>query len=164
MGKDANLPLSKISLRNFKSVRQAEVDLADLTVIVGKNSAGKSTLIQSLLAVSQAARSEHRPGLISLNGQLVRLGSYREFKNLRARSTDPVAISICTRVAWTLELAQILGQSFEDAMNAIDAPTGVDVEVTAELVPFRNDSNESRAELSRLWSRAFPIRAVNVNH
>ena len=78
------------SLRNwrlgsFKSVNhEIDVELAPLTVVVGANSSGKSTLIQSILMMAQnASRVDERNtaksrGLFELNGPLVQLGTFRE--------------------------------------------------------------------------------------
>lgn len=46
--------LRRVELEDFKSVGYASVDLRPLTVVVGANSSGKSTLLQSILAVTQA--------------------------------------------------------------------------------------------------------------
>jgi predicted ATPase len=77
--------LRKWRLNSFKSVaHQVEVDLAPLTVVVGANSSGKSTLIQSILLMAQnAMRSDERStpksrGIFELNGPLVQLGTFRE--------------------------------------------------------------------------------------
>lgn len=78
------------SLRNwrlgaFKSVKNPiDVELAPLTVVVGANSSGKSTLIQSILLLAQnASRVDEKNtaklrGLFELNGALVQLGTFRE--------------------------------------------------------------------------------------
>ena len=47
------LNIEKIIIENFKSISKAEVDFGDLTVITGVNSSGKSSLIQSILYLSQ---------------------------------------------------------------------------------------------------------------
>lgn len=77
--------LRKWRLGSFKSVSQPiEIDLAPLTVVVGANSSGKSTLIQSILMMAQnAMRSDERSpakaqGIFELNGPLVQLGTFRE--------------------------------------------------------------------------------------
>jgi predicted ATPase len=62
-------------LGNFKSVENADIELSPLTVLVGANSAGKSSLIQSILAVSQAARGEGVSDRFPLNGGILRLGT-----------------------------------------------------------------------------------------
>ncbi len=63
-------------LHNFKSVRDATVPLLPLTVIVGENSAGKSTLLQSIRMAAQAAQA--RGSVFPLNGEQMRLGTYSE--------------------------------------------------------------------------------------
>jgi predicted ATPase len=49
-----NVLVRNLHLTNFKSVTDGGADLKALTVIVGSNSAGKSTLMQSLLLLSQS--------------------------------------------------------------------------------------------------------------
>ncbi|GAB3602515.1 AAA family ATPase [Microbacterium aureliae] len=80
------ITLRRWRLQNFKSVRNAEVELRPLTVIVGANSAGKSTLLQSIRAASQASGSTGY--LYPLNGRGVRLGTVSEVKYRGPGSDD----------------------------------------------------------------------------
>ena len=80
--------LRRIELRDFKSVAQASVDLRPLTVVVGANSSGKSTLLQSILAVAQAVRSRNASAEFPLNGEFVRLGTFEETRNFLATQAD----------------------------------------------------------------------------
>jgi len=73
--------LSQIRLKNFKSVKEATVDLKPLTVVVGKNSSGKSTLLQSILVLVQAVTKRGTSRNFPLNGKFVKLGSFNEVKN-----------------------------------------------------------------------------------
>ena len=77
--------LRKWRIGAFKSVNKIiEIELAPLTVVVGANSSGKSTLIQSILLLAQnASRVDEKNtakarGLFELNGPLVQLGTFRE--------------------------------------------------------------------------------------
>ena len=77
--------LRRWRIASFKSVKnQVDVDLAPLTIIVGANSSGKSTLIQSILLTAQNAMkfdersSAKMRGNFELNGPLVQLGTFRE--------------------------------------------------------------------------------------
>lgn len=65
------------SVRNFKALSYGELDLSPgvVNVVTGQNSSGKSSLIQSLLAVTQ---SRGQNGTIILNGPLVRLGTFKD--------------------------------------------------------------------------------------
>ena len=76
-------------LENFKSVLDQEISLTPLTVLVGANSSGKSSLIQSILFMAQNAQSSQNEdeardsgrGYLKLNGDLVELGTFREVLN-----------------------------------------------------------------------------------
>ena len=78
------------TLSNFKSVRHATVEFSPLTVLVGPNSAGKSSLLQSILLFAQNAQRNGREldmaarGQMFFNGDLVELGSIEETLNKTA--------------------------------------------------------------------------------
>jgi predicted ATPase len=80
--------LRRVELRDFKSVAQADVSLRPLTVVVGANSSGKSTLLQSILAVTQAVRSDVGTAEFPLNGEFARLGTFEETHNFLAERAD----------------------------------------------------------------------------
>lgn len=63
----------KWAAENFKGLGRGELDLnpGQLTVLAGANSSGKSSLLQSLLMVSQSLQQS---GPVVLNGSLTRLG------------------------------------------------------------------------------------------
>ena len=65
--------LTSLTLENFKSIaEQTDISLRPLTLIYGKNSAGKSSLIQSLLLLKQSLQSDR----IRTSGEHVNLGSF----------------------------------------------------------------------------------------
>lgn len=67
------------SLSHFKSVKdETELDLAPLTIFAGANSAGKSTIIQSMLLTAQTIQNPviNRP--VVLNGHMARLGAFTD--------------------------------------------------------------------------------------
>ena len=55
MSRASHHPLLRWRVRNFKSIGTADLELAPLTVLVGANSTGKSSLLQSMLLAAQAA-------------------------------------------------------------------------------------------------------------
>ena len=85
---DRSFPLRKIFLRNFKSVKDAEVTISPLTVVVGANSSGKSTLLQSILSISQAIGKDLNGLAYPLNGEKILLGTFAETKSFFARDRD----------------------------------------------------------------------------
>ncbi|UQZ62135.1 hypothetical protein C2H95_06555 [Bacillus subtilis] len=77
--------LDKITIEGFKSIDRLELDLKSLTVLVGMNSSGKSTIIQSLLlAVQNFSFNNGSP----LNGLLVSLGDFQEARNYIKNSKE----------------------------------------------------------------------------
>lgn len=86
--------LRRIELQDFKSVAHASVELRPLTVVVGANSSGKSTLLQSILAVTQAVRAGTGTAEFPLNGEFVRLGTFDETRNfLTADDGRPMSVA-----------------------------------------------------------------------
>ena len=90
---EPRLVFSSIRLRNFKAIRDAELPLRPLTVLVGENSAGKSSVLQALCLVAQAARAQDAPGQFPLNGLEFNAGEFDDL--LHKRSAEGViAISL----------------------------------------------------------------------
>ena len=90
-------PLAEIRLENFKSVNDATVELRPLSVVVGRNSSGKSTLLQSVLALAQAVRNKSNSSQFPLNGEYVRLGTFGEvlsFQNLNDNPEIAIGFSV----------------------------------------------------------------------
>jgi predicted ATPase len=70
--------LESIHLENFKASRDVDVRLAPLTILAGLNSTGKSTLLQAIGALRQSYDQNGKTDGLSLSGQLVQLGQYRD--------------------------------------------------------------------------------------
>jgi predicted ATPase len=49
--------LSKISVDHFKSLSQVEIDFGSITIVCGKNSTGKSNILESLTFIRDAVNS-----------------------------------------------------------------------------------------------------------
>lgn len=71
--------LASWRLSKFKSVtKEIELSLAPLTLFTGANSAGKSTIIQSILLTAQTLQSSVFSRPVVLNGHMTRLGSFSD--------------------------------------------------------------------------------------
>jgi predicted ATPase len=78
-------PLRSWTIKNFKSVRDETVEFGPLTILVGPNSSGKSSLIQSILLATQAAQSSAIGNSFPLNGPLVSLGGFHDVVSAQAK-------------------------------------------------------------------------------
>jgi predicted ATPase len=93
--------LKSLRLANFKSVESCDLELAPLTILVGRNSSGKSTLIQSILLLAQNASAPDSRGLgvkgfLDINGSLITLGQFSELINDAASKADQTISIGCT--------------------------------------------------------------------
>jgi predicted ATPase len=72
--------LNKLRIRNFKCFEDTgEMDIRPLTLLVGPNSSGKSSIMQFLLALRQTVESPDIQVAFAPNDSWVRLGSYPDF-------------------------------------------------------------------------------------
>lgn len=75
---------NSITLTNFKGYRGThKIPLKPLTILVGSNSAGKSSLMKSILTMSQVAQKQRKLNDLSLelHGKLAKCGTYDETLN-----------------------------------------------------------------------------------
>src|SRR5262249_28764065 len=70
------------TLENFKSVGELTLSLSPITVFVGANSSGKSSIIQSILLIKQTLQYATPDQPIALNGPLLKLGNFNDIKNV----------------------------------------------------------------------------------
>ena len=89
--------ITKWKLANFKSVKdETTLDFAPLTIFAGTNSSGKSTLLQSILLISQTLSDKDPSRQVVLNGQFIQLGEFSDI-----RSIDGVSDQII--IGWELK-------------------------------------------------------------
>lgn len=73
--------LTNISLTNFRGFEETvSVRLRPITVLIGRNSAGKSSLIKFLLMLRQTLESQRNEFFVT-DGRLVQLGNWPSLKN-----------------------------------------------------------------------------------
>ena len=77
------MKITNISLKKFKCFNEVDVDFKKITVLTGRNSSGKSSLLYSLLSPLQ---SDGFPFTYSPNGKYVNMGDFREisYNNLKS--------------------------------------------------------------------------------
>lgn len=70
--------LRNLQFENFRCFRRVGYAFPKITLLTGKNSSGKSTVINGLLAVLQGSPTESYPFMLTANGDLCTMGGYRE--------------------------------------------------------------------------------------
>ena len=85
-----------LEIESFKSIARLDQELGQLTVLVGENSAGKSSFMQAIVLASQIANSSSTSGLLSLIGDDVTLGDFRNIRH-SGLASDEITIAITLR-------------------------------------------------------------------
>lgn len=78
--------IDKIFLENFKAFRQAEFELKPITILVGPNNSGKSTLIQSIILIQQTLLGVGNSA-INLNG-IKNFGNFNDLVNQKSGNKE----------------------------------------------------------------------------
>lgn len=81
--------LRNIYINNFKSLGMSEyINLNSCSFLCGANSSGKSSIIQAVLMLAQTFSSRVNEDSFLLNGELVRLGSYKDIKTHNTKNDE----------------------------------------------------------------------------
>ncbi len=104
--------ITQIGLDNFKCFTQLKLDLGKITLLTGKNSSGKSSILQSLAILNQTIIANEWSKSILLNGMNVSLGSARDVINQSLYGEkNKLKISIETdgdiELAWELQAKDV---------------------------------------------------------
>ncbi len=76
------MPLTSIRLREFKCFRDSgPIAIAPLTIVFGRNNAGKSSILESLLLLRQTMHNPDYGPRLHLGGDLYRAGSFADIVN-----------------------------------------------------------------------------------
>jgi predicted ATPase len=84
--------IKSLALTNFKSIgrtliesdegiKEGKLDFAPLTIFCGKNSSGKSTVLQSILLLAQTLQNNNPKETLVLNGPMIKLGGVDDIKS-----------------------------------------------------------------------------------
>jgi len=133
--------LLAIEVENFKSYRERRrLNLAPLTVLIGRNNSGKSALIQPLLLLKQALAIARPELVLNLAGELINARNVRDLTH-----------------GWPAPGTAVPGPAF-----AIEWETSVDIAATQKRwVNSRLETVAERAELpwiERLGTQVLAVR------
>lgn len=124
-------------LCRFKSVTEpTSLPLAPLTVFTGANSAGKSTIIQSMLLTAQTMQSPVQGRPVVLNGHMSRLGS---FTDLVSGGDDDLEISIGFDLSANAPISSRVAVKQPYAYRRADAVEQISVQYSFTSRPGPND-------------------------
>lgn len=105
--------IENLGVKGFKCFSELRLSLGKLTVLTGFNSAGKSSAIQPLLILAQALRKSGVEQSVSLNGDLLNLGTAGEV--LTTGGPEELVFSVGTvaeAAEWKFRPSRTLGGQY----------------------------------------------------
>ncbi|MEH2155433.1 AAA family ATPase [Nostoc sp.] len=136
--------LTNIKLKNFRAFREdIDVRIRPITILIGRNSAGKSTLIKFLLMLQQTLESsESSEGdFFSTEGRHVSLGNFKDLKNSNFRSKSfQFTLNIITNYLPDPKIQQIREQLQKS--KAIRKIKDNSIDIAINLNPFSTVTTE----------------------
>ena len=164
------MSITALRLRNFRGFREATVQLKPLTVLLGPNSAGKSSFGQALAAMAHAHRiygsgpqASLTPPVVDVEKWPVDLGKTNDLRTTGANG--PVRIGLETRGGW-IELGfGGLPHTSDLLMSYVDHPSG-ERSATARTSPMQTimtSPPDARSELEKASKpQALPQVSSNI--
>lgn len=181
--------ITKWTVSNFKSVtKETSLSFAPLTLFAGPNSSGKSTIIQSILLVSQTLSHKVGSRSVVLNGTLTRLGQFDDLKSYEGEF-DQVTIGWECHPTEDAKMATIENMHFPgtviygrriDAIKEISCKLAFDTNpgsperdlyqlqpqlflFTMSLLALAEDKTDRRSELTISRSPSGNAKMANIN-
>lgn len=89
--------IKEVSIKNFKCFENEEkFHFSKLNLLTGINGRGKSSLLQSLLLISQTFIKKKNPQQLVLNGEWIELGTFDDIKNDNCNGNNIVSFQFKT--------------------------------------------------------------------
>lgn len=167
------MPLMRMGIRNFKRFESFEIDLSsDITVILGENSSGKSSILKGLLGVKQTTSPANEYECWVSNGEYVDLGVYRDYvnkkntrmkfgldlffdkkemnRNINVRRVGGESDGILFKITYDMDPITSQARFYEIAVKFTGEP-----DVDIRLVRQKTSQNYSLTYSDKLMSRVF---------
>jgi predicted ATPase len=114
--------IRKLRLRNFKSHKDTELTLENLTVLTGQNGVGKSSVIQSMLLLRQTNEKNRLFDILDLNSPLCFIGKSNDaiyrFPNKEFENKIGVVLSDSElEYSWIFEIPKIQNKAYLKRIN-----------------------------------------------
>jgi len=86
--------ITKLRLRNFRAIAEAEIEVAPVTLLTGANNAGKSSVMYALLVLKNIVSNPNQPLDSFFNFQFLNLSGFKETVHLKEEESRRTEIEI----------------------------------------------------------------------
>lgn len=126
------MAIHALGLENFKRFSKFSIELSrPVTVILGENSSGKSSILKSLLALKQTASTNNEHESWAAQGDYVDLGVYQDYVHKKdVRKKFKIKLSLGPEFVRKLTLAR----------RVVDGATGLEIEFNYDHDPITSQA------------------------
>jgi predicted ATPase len=82
--------IKRLIIKNFKCIKELDIELAPFTIFVGPNGSGKSSILEALALMSQAAK-ENKSIRNAIRGELV---EYQDFREILYKGQESLELTL----------------------------------------------------------------------
>jgi predicted ATPase len=124
--------ITKLLLNNFRSIREAEVELGKITVLTGPNNSGKSSIIYGLLTLKNIVLNPNQAMDGFLNLGFINMGGFTQTVFLKKESLDITTSIEVSRNEIKSQYTAILGKKKSSLILKTFKPYNIslDIDVT----------------------------------
>lgn len=161
--------ITALEIENFKCFRNLRLELAQLTLLTGFNSGGKSSAVQPLLLLSQSVRARLFTNSFPLNGPIIKLGTVGDIlptdasvSSLIFKLEDRSLITTWSATAravdrqlelqestWPIDLDEDVGEAATPPLE-MNAENSIESEIPIEHQKYEHNTTELLMSLSYL--------------
>jgi AAA ATPase domain/AAA domain, putative AbiEii toxin, Type IV TA system len=158
--------INKISLSNFRGIREAELEIAPITVLTGANNSGKSSVMYGLLALRNIVTNPNQPLDSFFSFQFMNLGGFKETVFLKEEETRKITLEAESHVQGISSSYKVsLGKSgsYLQITETEPVPVSLKLDVTfpyALSLATGADLSEEFGSAKITWNGVTPTVAV----
>lgn len=126
--------IESIEIDNFKCIEHSgQIEIRPITLVMGPNSSGKSSILKPLLMMKQTADSRDIRRSLQVDGPSVELGSFREFVYVHDRDREvglKVSFSTDRHLSWRTRAELLISKrKFRGSRLVKSIPESIELEV-----------------------------------
>lgn len=135
--------ITKVKIENFKSIKNLEIKLAPLTIFVGHNGSGKTSILQAIALMSQAA-TKNSSLINARNGEMVDFEDINSlFHNKKLRHWLSLGFEVQLNKSEIMNIKEGLSKDIENTKE----------QIPESLIALLNDLNEKNIQTVRYFNK-----------
>lgn len=145
--------INTISFKNYKAFNKGEIKIKPITILLGANSVGKSSIIQLLLMLQQTALSDKYKSALRLHGEFVSLGENENiFKNKKIENDLEISFNFHNKNLYDL----ITEELHNNLISSFSGKTALLRSIFTENDNYHNNSMSLENKKNKIWSKKDP--------